>query len=144
MPRFWLIVTVVAAAFVVYAAVDCARTERHRVRAIAKPLWILVILLVPVIGGALWFLVGRGRDGSVRRPVAPDDDPIFLRGLSGAAEQNERIRRLEQELNDLDGDRPPRPERTDRPDRPDRAAGTDRPVEGDSDNGSDAAGRRDA
>src|SRR5215212_10593166 len=101
MARFWVIAAVVAAAFMVYSLVDCAMTERARVRGPRKGLWIVIILL-PVLGGVLWFLIGRGR-GSARpipRSTAPDDDPAFLRTLVQDKEQQERIRRLEQELAD--------------------------------------------
>jgi len=113
MVRLWIVAIVAATAFVIYALVDCAFAPRHRVRALNKPLWIVLILLLPVIGGVLWFLLGRGRksgQSSTRRTVAPDDDPEFL-GSSRRPPSDldrettdERIRRLEQELSDLDGD----------------------------------------
>jgi hypothetical protein len=108
MARFWVIAAVVAVAFMVYSLVDCAMTDRSRVRGPRKGFWILIILL-PVIGGVLWFLIGRGRasDRPMQRSAAPDDDPAFLRGLAHDADQEERIRRLEQELADLDSDAPP-------------------------------------
>ena len=129
MARFWVIVAVAAAAFMVYSLVDCAMTDRGRIRGPRKGFWLL-ILLVPVLGGVLWFLIGRGRRGGSAAPrsVAPDDDPAFLRRLAQDKEQEERIRRLEQQLSDLDSDlpAPPRerlPERdkdTDGGDKPDR------------------------
>jgi len=108
MPRFWLIAAVVAVAFTVYSLVDCAMTDRPRVRGPRKGAWLLIVLLLPVVGGVLWFLIGRGRptNGGVRRPVAPDDDPAFLRRLARDADQEERIRKLEQQLSELDGDQP--------------------------------------
>jgi hypothetical protein len=114
MPRFWLIAAVVAVAFTVYSLVDCAMTDRLRVRGPRKGVWLLIVLLLPVVGGLLWFIIGRGRPagGGARRPVAPDDDPAFLRRLARDADQEERIRKLEQELSELDGDKPkgdPRP-----------------------------------
>ncbi|GLI26860.1 hypothetical protein ARHIZOSPH14_11020 [Agromyces rhizosphaerae] len=106
---------IVVVIFTVYAIVDCAMFDRSRIRGIGRVWWILVILLVPVIGGVLWFLVGRGRKGRpprrAQRTVAPDDDADFLRGLDRDAAQEERIRRLEEELADLD-------DRTDQPDLP--------------------------
>ena len=41
------------------------------------------------------------------RTVAPDDDAEFLRQLREDAAQDERIRRMEQELAELDADEPP-------------------------------------
>ncbi|MFF2277840.1 PLD nuclease N-terminal domain-containing protein [Agromyces sp. NPDC058126] len=94
--------------FTVYAVVDCALLDRLRIRGLKRGWWIVVILFVPVIGGLLWFFVGRG--GSLNRPagrnrtVAPDDDTEFLRRLGDDAVQAERIRRLEEELAELDGE----------------------------------------
>ncbi|WP_394554280.1 PLD nuclease N-terminal domain-containing protein [Agromyces sp. MMS24-JH15] len=102
---------VAAAVFMIYSVVDCALFDRTRIRGLARGWWLVVIILVPVIGGILWFAIGRGRmarvDGRQRGPVAPDDDPDFLRRLDRDAAQEERIRKLEQELADLDLDDEP-------------------------------------
>jgi hypothetical protein len=132
MVRLWLIAGVAAVVFTIYAAVDCALFDRTRIRGLPRGWWIVVILLVPVIGAALWFIVGRGRAIRVGKvnphSNAPDDDPDFLRGLRADAEHQERIRRLEQELEqldqELDGGDDGGPS-TDRP-HPDDALGTDR------------------
>jgi hypothetical protein len=123
MVRLWVILGVAAVVFTIYSAVDCALFDRSRIRGLPRGWWIVVILLVPIIGGLLWFLVGRGRAIRVGRvfphAAAPDDDPEFLRRLRTDAEHEERIRRLEQELAELDDDTP-----TDRP-LPDDALGSD-------------------
>jgi hypothetical protein len=103
-----LIFFVAAVILDVFALVDLALIDRTRVRAFPKWVWIVVIVVVPFIGAILWFLVGHGwsRRGGERRVIAPDDDPSFLKNLSRDEEQNERIRRLEQELAELDDDLP--------------------------------------
>lgn len=126
MARFWVIAAVVAVAFMVYSLVDCALADRSRIRGPRKFVWLILIVLLPVIGGLLWFVIGRGRATRPpvqRRPTAPDDDPAFLDRLRREADQEERIRRLEQELADLDDDPPTDPDGKD---------------------GTDNAGRRDA
>ena len=104
---------VAAVIFTIYAVADCAFFDRSRVRGIARGWWIVVILLVPIIGGVLWFIIGRGRASRVGPSrggtMAPDDDAEFLRQLRNDAAQDERIRRLEQELADLDDDDPAKP-----------------------------------
>jgi hypothetical protein len=92
----------------VFAIVDLAVIDRRRVRSFNKLVWVLIIVAVPFVGALLWFVVGRGRAdrGTVSRQVAPDDDPAFLRTLNEDEERNERIRRLEQELAELDDDPP--------------------------------------
>ncbi|ARC57615.1 Negative regulatory protein YxlE [Frondihabitans sp. 762G35] len=109
-----LIVLIVAAvAFVVFALVDCLTSDRARIRSLNKGSWALVIVLLPVVGGILWFLLGRvGQAGTGRRTVAPDDDPDFLgrpaQPVSDADRESldERIRLLEEDLAEHDDDGP--------------------------------------
>lgn len=104
MPRFYIGLVVAAVVFIVYAVIDCALTDSYRVRGLPKAAWILIILFIPVIGAVLWFLIGRGtaKQEQRRRSMAPDDDPEFLSKLGADREREERIRRLEQKLSDLD------------------------------------------
>jgi hypothetical protein len=108
MARFYVVLAFLVLAFDVFAIVDVMLIDQRRIRALNRPLWVLVIVVLPVIGAILWFLAGRERRNGVgdRRTVAPDDDPAFLRNLRRDEEQDERIRRLEQELADLDDDPP--------------------------------------
>jgi hypothetical protein len=96
-----------AVGFWVYAIVDCSLTDARRARGIPKGVWIVVILVLNIIGGVLWFVVGKDRTegkGRSRVDTAPDDDPTFLRRIANDAEQEERIRQLEKEIADLDDD----------------------------------------
>ncbi len=110
MTRLFVIVPFVALALDVFAIVDIALIEERRVRALNKALWIIIVLLLPIIGAVLWFLVGRerrGDRGGEPRVTAPDDDPAFLRNIRRDEAADERIRQLEQELAELDDDQPP-------------------------------------
>lgn len=115
------LVTVLALGLTVFALIDCIRTDKHRVQALPKIVWVLVIVLVPVVGPVAWLLAGRSRatPGRVARPgpVAPDDDPEFLRQLEWQRQQeaeDERLRRLEEELRrEDDGDGSSGPDRPD-------------------------------
>ena len=104
---------VAAVIFTIYAVADCAFFDRSRIRGLRRGWWIVVILFVPIIGALLWFIIGRGRATRVGPSrggtVAPDDDAEFLRRLRNDAEQDERIRRMEQELAELDADDPVKP-----------------------------------
>lgn len=107
MARLLIILAVAAVFFTIFAVVDCAMTDSNRARGISKPVWVIVILLLPVIGGILWLTIGKDRSegrGGSRLQTPPDDDPTFLRRLGTDQEREERIRRLEQELADLDDD----------------------------------------
>jgi hypothetical protein len=90
------------------AMFDCVTTDDRAIRQFPKGIWLAVILLLPGVGGALWFAAGRaavppvpphiasghpaGR-GRVEQPtlaeampprrlLAPDDDPEFLAHLA--------------------------------------------------------------
>lgn len=111
MSRLLPFVFIVWAAFTVFSAVDIALIDRSRVRTLPKAVWIVLVIVLPIVGGVLWFAVGRIRQrdtgSQVRRgPVAPDDDPAFLSRLNREKAMEDRIEQLEQELRDLDDDKP--------------------------------------
>ena len=110
MVRWIVIGSVAAVAFTVYALVDLFMTHAPRVRAFPKPVWIAIVVALPVIGPLLWLIVGKASKGPPKgRSMgrAPDDDPGFL-GSIDTESSDERIRRLEEELRKLDDeDNPP-------------------------------------
>lgn len=100
MARLLIVGGFLAAIFWVYSIVDCAVQPSTRHRGVRKAAWVAIVVLIPVIGGILWFAIGRRRAGDLGdaiRIVGPDDDPGFLRTIS-KSEQDARIRRLEEEL----------------------------------------------
>lgn len=108
MARLYVVLAFLVVALDIFAIVDVILIDQRRVRVAPKFAWVLLIVVLPVVGALLWFLVGRERldRGGQRRTIAPDDDPTFLRNLRRDEEQDERIRRLEQELSELDDDPP--------------------------------------
>ncbi|WP_082716990.1 PLD nuclease N-terminal domain-containing protein [Microterricola viridarii] len=122
MTRLLFGLAVAAVVLTVYALVDAALFDRSRIRGLPRFAWILVVLLLPVIGALLWLFIGRGRRGPApraSRTVAPDDDLEFLGQLGRDALQAQRIRKIEEELADLDGGAP----RSGGPARPGAAPG---------------------
>ena len=114
MVRILLPAVLLLIAFWVYSIVDCALLPPTRHRGVSKPVWILIVVLLPVLGGILWFVVGRGRQRQAPVYKAPDDDLEFLGSIGSISDQDERIRRLEAELaaldaEDADPDRPGTP-----------------------------------
>lgn len=91
---------IVAAALAIYALIDCGQTDRDRVRSLSKPIWLLIIL-IPILGPVAWLLLGRPqrsdrpgpRPAPRPRPVAPDDDPEFLRQIRNLDEEHEKMLR---------------------------------------------------
>ncbi|MFB8385525.1 PLD nuclease N-terminal domain-containing protein [Microbacterium sp. NPDC055910] len=104
MVRALFILIPVVAAFWIFTIVDCAVQPPTRHRGVSKPAWIAIVVLIPVLGGILWLAVGRVRRSAVRVYQAPDDDPEFLGRLGAVSDQDERIRRLEEELALLDSE----------------------------------------
>ena len=101
----WLVIGGVAAvALTIYALVDLFMTHAPKVRAFPKPVWIVVVVALPVIGPVLWLLVGKAKPRSASSATsrkAPDDDPSFL-GSIDTESSDDRIKRLEEELRKLD------------------------------------------
>ncbi|MFH5878600.1 PLD nuclease N-terminal domain-containing protein [Arthrobacter sp. NA-172] len=90
----------------VYGLVDVIRTDRRATRGISKTAWLVVMILLPILGAVLWFLIGRPYNiravpQPASHPTAPDDDPDFLRNLEirrrNQAEA-ERLKKLKAEL----------------------------------------------
>lgn len=104
MARVYLILALLAITFWVYSIVDCALQPPTRHRGVSKPVWLLIVVLLPVVGGVLWFAIGRARRASAIMFRAPDDDPDFLGRIGTISDQDERIRRLEEELAALDSE----------------------------------------
>lgn len=78
----------VAVVLVIYSLYDLMATPRDRVQHLPKWGWALLIVLAPYAGALLWIVFGaaKGRSAGPRRPgpprpMGPDDDPDFLRGL---------------------------------------------------------------
>ncbi len=109
---------VVELCFLVFCVLSVITTPEGEVRHLPKLLWLLLVVVLPVVGGIAWLVAGRpqqarslphegdhGAPGRSRpgRAVAasPDDDEEFLRGLAErAAEQR---RRAEQERRRSEG-----------------------------------------
>lgn len=106
--RIAIVAGVVAAAVMIYAIIDLIMTDRLRLRAFNKVVWFVLILVLPLIGAVLWLVFGKARGDAQRGAArsAPDDDPEFLSGLERDLQAEERIRRLEKELSELDDDAP--------------------------------------
>lgn len=78
-------------ALYIYFVIDVIRTPRGQTRTLPKFVWLLVVILIPLLGGLIWLALGRvwpapgSRFGRRRRPIAPDDDPTFLKQIGDDA-----------------------------------------------------------
>jgi hypothetical protein len=129
MARLGVLLFLVQIVLAVCALISCLSAEEGQVRALPRIAWVLIILFFPLVGSIAWFVAGRqpspgagkGWPGGTSdrqrpRPVAPDDDPEFLRSVQERAQQQdeelfrrweEDLRRREDDLRRRDGE-PPR------------------------------------
>ena len=92
------IIAVLSIALTVFALADCVQTEDEKIKGLPKWAWIVLIVLIPWVGPITWLFVGRERSiGSEpqrrRGPLAPDEDPDFLRRLDEDIRRERRERR---------------------------------------------------
>ena len=106
MARLVILLFVLHVALAAAALISSLSTE-EKIRRMPRWAWVLVIVFVPLAGPAAWFLAGRpitaagggtlsrlakladppGPARRPSRPVAPDDDPDFLRSLNNRPHQ---------------------------------------------------------
>lgn len=103
MPR--VILTVASIALTIFALADCIQAPVERVRGVPRWAWIILVVLLPWVGPITWILVSRygGTPEEKRaaqrrsRPLAPDEDPEFLRRLDEDLRRERRERRAQEE-----------------------------------------------
>lgn len=109
MPR--VVFTLASIALTVFALADCIQANDDRMRGLPRWAWILLIVFVPWVGPITWLVVSRllrdpeavKREARFSRPLAPDEDPEFLRKLDEDIRRERRLR--EQKAREaLDGD----------------------------------------
>jgi hypothetical protein len=81
------IVAVALFMFWIWALLDCIATDSALCRNLPKPMWVILVLILPDIGALAWVLLGRPeranwRPGSTdyakpRRPVGLEDSPRY-------------------------------------------------------------------
>ncbi|WP_026927691.1 PLD nuclease N-terminal domain-containing protein [Granulicoccus phenolivorans] len=85
MLRVALIVIVVA--ITIYCIVEVAQARPAEVRRAPRWLWAAACILLPGVGALAWLTLGRpnaeSRHAAIAEefPIAPDDDPDYLRKL---------------------------------------------------------------
>jgi hypothetical protein len=97
----------------IFCIVDVVITDEMAIRNLQKPLWLLIVIFLPVLGSILWLVAGRpwpqgrGFGGQQRQSQSssafpeydrpgrfaasnPDDDEEFLRNVRARAEEQRR------------------------------------------------------
>ena len=81
----WLVFIVpLVLVFILYALFNAIGTPQHRVRSLPRGVWIAAIILLPVVGAALWLTLGSDKTAPAAAPrgKGPDDDAAFLERLN--------------------------------------------------------------
>lgn len=134
----------ISLALSVYALFSCIQTPDEDVPHLPKLVWIVLIVFVPFVGPIVWLLMSRTqgirRDVTGRparpsaRPVAPDDDPDFLKTLDRYRDPRTTVKPPhDDQPDDRPEDRPqdvvpkpePKPEQTDEPEPKPKPKGKD-------------------
>ena len=87
--------------FWIWALLDCIATDSALCRNLPKPMWIILVLILPDIGALIWLLLGRPekadwRPGSAdyaapRRPVGVEDSPRYPTNPSVTDRRSEEL-----------------------------------------------------
>ena len=106
MIRLYGLFALIDLVLIIVALLSCLSAEESEIRALPRVVWVILMLRFSPIGAIVWFVAGRPArpvrlsNGTVwkpgagfpesrrPRPVSPDDDPEFLRGI--AARQAEQ------------------------------------------------------
>ena len=76
-----VLMVIAALGLTIFALIDLFGVKAGDVRGGSRFVWAVVILLIPVLGPAVWLWLGRAPDDSnPLKYLPPDDDPDFLRG----------------------------------------------------------------
>jgi hypothetical protein len=113
MLNMYLVFSALLLLLMIGALADIITRDPTRVQHLPKMAWIIIVILIPLVGSILWFVVGheysapvdKGSFGDPRRWEAPApvvrDTEAELAALEReieASEKADRIRRLEAEL----------------------------------------------
>jgi Phospholipase_D-nuclease N-terminal len=122
MARFYLLVFALAVLLTVVALISCLSAQKPEVRGLPRFVWAILIILFPIAGAVVYFLVGRPvpaggaqawSPGAVNpspqrapRVLAPDDDPAFLSALDASARRDDEdlLKRWEEDLKKREDD----------------------------------------
>ena len=103
------VLALVEIVLLVYCVLNIVTTPEGQVRNLPKLLWLVLVVVLPLVGGIAWLVAGRPQGparsmpykGNAGVPPAydrpgratafrPEDDEAFLRGLRERAEQQRR------------------------------------------------------
>ena len=103
------VLALVEVVLLVYCVLNVITTPEAEVRNLPKLLWLVLVVILPLVGGIAWLVAGRPQGPARSTPYKgnpgvppaydrpgratafrPEDDEAFLRGLRERAEQQRR------------------------------------------------------
>ena len=122
------VLALVEVVLLVYCVLNVVTTPEAEVRNLPKLLWLLLVVVLPLVGGIAWLVAGRpttaqrpgglpykgntGRFPEYDRPgrataQSPDDDEAFLRALRERAEEQRKKAAEQARLRQQEDEAPP-------------------------------------
>ena len=101
----YLLLFAVEVLLAIAALISCLSADEGDINALPRIAWVLIILFFPLLGSIAWFAAGRSSTPRAKtwrpgagfpererpRPVAPDDDPAFLRSIREEKARDEEM-----------------------------------------------------
>lgn len=103
----YLLFSFATLALMIFALVDVIQRSDADIKHLPKIAWVLFIVLIPLVGGILWFMVGReggwgSRSTSYVEPAPRREDRFATLDEARADHGDRRVSSTEQELEALD------------------------------------------
>ena len=118
MARVYMLMFALEILLTVLALISCLSAYEGELRALPKIVWVIIILLFPIVGAIVYFAAGRPLPATAgaagqwrpgagfpeaerpRRPIAPDDDPAFLKAIDAQTRKSdeEMLKKWEEDL----------------------------------------------
>ncbi len=91
--------TLLTLAFLIVTLIDVIRRDDGQVKYLPKVAWVIIVILIPLIGGALWWAIGREYPPHLPRPaVTGYRAPAAAPQPSDARTTEEQLAALEREI----------------------------------------------
>lgn len=104
------LLSIVTIGVMIFAIVDIITSQEWQIKFLPKFAWVIIVILLPLIGSILWFVLGkeralvadRGGFGDPRRAPVVRPEPVDIDAAVDAEieyhEKQAEIRRLEEKL----------------------------------------------
>lgn len=105
------VLSIALLALTIFVLVDIITSDEWRIKNLNKFAWVIIVILLPLIGSILWFVIGKDYDRPVDhgsfgdprrsetlRPLVIEDEQAAIENEIAYHEKQAQIRRLEEQL----------------------------------------------